>query len=225
MVTVLFASLAAAVFAASKNKLEARIRDLTDYFADVQKDPTKAVPAEILSKAKGLVIMRNYKAGFIVGVSGGAGVAIVKDKATGEWGPVGFVKAGEGSFGFQAGAQRSDMILVLMNSDGVKVLTDPNLKLGVDVRATIGPKSGGDQANVKTDNTPVLVYGDTRGLFGGASIETGGVFPDASDNEDYYEQKLSMNDILIGGKVKATEAAKALGAKIEQYGKVETKEP
>ena len=46
------------------------------------------------------------------------------------------------------------MILVLMNSDGVKLLTEPNMKLGVDVRATVGPKSAGDQANLKTDKTP-----------------------------------------------------------------------
>ena len=217
LATVLAASLVAPAWAASKNKLDARVRDLTDYFDKVQKDPNKAVPGEILGKAQGLVIMRNYKAGFIVGFSGGHGVAIAKDKTTGKWGPVGFVRAGEGSFGFQAGAQRNDMILVLMNSDGMKVLTDPNFKLGVDVRATVGPRSAGDQANFKTDNTPVLVYGDTRGLFGGAALETGGVFPDGGDNEDYYGKKLSMADILLGGKVEPTEAAKLLSAKIEQY--------
>jgi lipid-binding SYLF domain-containing protein len=128
--------------AASKNKLDARVRDLTDYFASVQQDASKAVPAEILSKAEGLVIMRNYKAGFIVGISGGHGVALLKDKS-GTWGPVGFVKAGEGSFGFQAGAQRNDLILVLMNKEGVSVLTDPNLKLGVDIRATVGRRARG----------------------------------------------------------------------------------
>jgi lipid-binding SYLF domain-containing protein len=170
LATVLAASLVAPAWAASKNKLDARARDLTDYFDKVQKEPNKAVPGEILGKAQGLVIMRNYKAGLIVGISGGHGVAIAKDKTTGKWGPVGFVRAGEGSFGFQAGAQRNDMILVLMNSDGMKILTDPNFKLGVDVSVTVGPRSAGDQANFKTDNTPVLVYGDTRGLFGGAAL-------------------------------------------------------
>ena len=67
--TMLLASLGTPAFAASKNKLDARVRDLTDYFATVQRDPSKAVPAEILSKAEGIVIMRNYKAGFIVGLS------------------------------------------------------------------------------------------------------------------------------------------------------------
>src|SRR5215470_17603682 len=106
LTTVMAVGVAALVMGASKNKLDARVRDLTDYFESVQKDSTKAVPAEVLNKAEGMVIMRNYKAGFIIGVSGGAGVALVKDKATGKWGPVSFVKAGEGSFGFQAGAQR-----------------------------------------------------------------------------------------------------------------------
>jgi lipid-binding SYLF domain-containing protein len=225
LATVLVASLVAQAWAASKNKLDARVRDLTEYFDKVQQDPNKAVPGEVLGKARGLVIMRNYKAGFIVGVSGGHGVAILKDKTTGQWGPVGFVKAGEGSFGFQAGVQRNDMILALMNSEGIKILTDRNFKLGVDVRATLGPMSAGDQANFKTDTTPVLVYGDTRGLFGGAALETGGVSPDGGDNEDYYGKKISMSEILVGGQVEPTEAAKLLSAKIEQYAMPATPTP
>lgn len=205
--------------AASRHKLDARVRDFTDYFESVQMDAAKAVPAEILQKAEGIIIFRSYKAGFIIGVAHGGGVAMVKNKTTGEWGPVGFLKGGEGSFGFQAGGQRSDLILVLMNSDGVKVLTDPTLKLGVDVRATVGPHSMGDQANLKTDNTPVLIYGDTRGIYGGASLQTGGIYPDPGDNKNYYGKKLTMGEILVDGKVEPTEAAKLLAAKIQQYAK------
>ena len=217
--TVLAASVAVPALAESKNKLDARVRDLTDYFETVQKDKDTAVPAEILSKAEGMIIMRTYKAGFIVGVAGGHGVALVKNKTTGKWGPVGFVKSGEGSFGFQAGAQRSDMVLVLMNSDGVKVLTDPNFKIGADVSATVGPKSGGGQANFETDKTPVLVYSDKKGAYGGASLQTGAIFPDPGDNEDYYDKKLTMTEIVVDGKVEPTEAAKLLAGKIEEYAK------
>lgn len=222
-IALLVTGLACSAWAESKNKLDARVRDLTDYFESVQKDPDKAVPAEVLRKAEGLVIMRTYKAGFVIGVAGGGGVAIVRNKQTGKWGPVGFVKGGEGSFGFQAGGQRSDVILVLMNSDGIKLLTDANLKLGVDVRATVGPKSAGDQANFKTDNTPVLVYSDTRGVFGGAALETGGLFPDGGDNRSYYGEEYTMSEILVGGKVQPTEAATLLAQKIEQYAKPEAK--
>jgi lipid-binding SYLF domain-containing protein len=224
MRTFLVAALAATValpsLAASKNKLEARARDLTDFFETVQKDSANAVPASILQKAEGLIIMRNYKAGFIIGVAGGDGIAIVKNKSTGQWGPIGFLKAGEGSFGFLAGGQREDLILVLMNSDGIKILTDPTLKLGVDVRATAGPHSVGEEANLKTQDVPVLVYRDTKGVYGGAAIQTGGVFPDPDDNQKYYGQKLTMEEILVQGKVQPTDAAKELAAKIQQYSKL-----
>ena len=209
--------LAAPALAASKNKLDAKVRDLTDYFDQFQQDAPKAVPAEILAKAEGIVVLRSYKAGFIVGVAGSGGVAIVKKD--GKWGPIGFVKGGEGSFGFQAGAQRSDVILVLMNSSAIKLLTDPNLKIGVDVRVTTGPVSTGDQANLKLDQTPVLIYGSTKGLYGGASLQTGGLFPDDGANEDYYDRQITMSDILVEGKVQPTEAAKLLADKIEQYAK------
>jgi lipid-binding SYLF domain-containing protein len=222
--TMLAASVAAPVLATSKEKLDERARDLTQYFDTLQQDATKAVPAEILRKAEALVIMRNYKAGFIVGISGGHGVAIVRDKNTRKWGPIGFMGAGEGSFGLQAGVQRSDMILALMNADGMKVLTERDLKLGVDIRATVGPKSGGDEASFG-GNTPVLVYGDTRGLFGGAAIETGSVHPDGDDNEDYYGRKLAVSDILVGGQVKPTEAAKLLAEKIDKYASVGAPKP
>jgi SH3 domain-containing YSC84-like protein 1 len=221
--TALAASLTLPAMAISKNKLDARVRDLTDYFVKMQKDPDTAIPAEILRKADGLIIMRTYKVGFIVGASGGDGIAIVKNQTTGQWGPVGFLKAGEGSFGFLAGGQREDMVLVLMNSEGLKVLTDPTLKLGVDLAATAGPKSMGEEANLKTQNTPVLIYRDTRGIYGGASLQTGTVFPDSGDNKKYYGEKLPMEDILVNGKVQPTEAAKALAAKIEEYAKPKAK--
>ena len=223
LVAVLASSLALPALATSKNKLDARVRDFTDYFESMEKDPANAVPADILQKAQGLVIMRSYKAGFIIGVEGSGGVAIVKDKTTGKWGPVGFVKSGEGSFGFQAGGQRSDMVLVLMNSTGVKVLTDPNFKIGADVSATVGPKSGGGQANFETDKTPVLVYSDKKGAYGGASLQTGAIFPDSGDNEDYYDKKLTMTEILLDGKVQPTEAATLLAGKIDEYAKAAKK--
>jgi len=226
LATVLVAGSVLPALAASeeKEKLDARVTDLTEYFVTVQRNPETAVPAEILRKAEGLIIMRTYKAGFIVGVAGGHGVGIVKDKKTGTWGPVAFLKAGEGSFGFQAGGQRADMILVLMNKEGVRLLTEPNLKVGVDVRATLGPKSSGDQANLKTDDAPVLLYSDTRGVFGGASLQTGSMFPDQGDNVDYYGKKLTMSELLVGGKIEPSEKAKALAEKIEQYSKPATAE-
>ncbi|MBE7498868.1 MAG: hypothetical protein HS113_00850 [Verrucomicrobiales bacterium] len=74
-----------------------------------------------------------------------------------------------------------------------------------------------------TDNTPVLVYSDTRGVFGGAALETGGLFPDGGDNKNYYGEEFTMSEILVGGKVEPTEAATLLAQKIEHYAKPQAK--
>lgn len=57
LATVLAASLVLPAMAASKHKLDSRIRDLTDYFESVQKDADNKVPAEVLQKAEGLIIV------------------------------------------------------------------------------------------------------------------------------------------------------------------------
>ena len=64
-----------------------------------------------------------------------------------------------------------------------------------------------------------MVYSDTKGVYGGASLQTGGIFPDSGENEDYYGKKLTMTEILVDGKVEPTEAAKLLAGKIEEYAK------
>jgi SH3 domain-containing YSC84-like protein 1 len=43
--------------------------------------------------------MRQYRAGFIVGISGGRGVMLALDKKTGKWSNPAFYGQGIGSFG------------------------------------------------------------------------------------------------------------------------------
>ena len=102
-----------------------------------------------------------------------------------------------------------------------------------DVNLGVGSGSHGAQTAtvlkgveaVLLDERPdyLLIYGDTKGVYGGASLQTGGLFPDSGDNQEYYGKKLTMSEILVGGKVEPTEAAKLLGNKIEEYGKPATK--
>ena len=214
------AALAVSVQAASKEKIDLQIRERIVAFARMQQDPEKLVPPEILRKAEGLVLLERVKAGFIFAYEGGGGVAIVKDKKSGKWGPVAVLKAGDASLGFQAGGQKSFVVLVLMNATGTRLLIDSNMKIGVDARATAGPHSAGADANLSTDETPVLVYSDVGGLFAGASIQGGALVPDNKANETYYGQPLiTMKEILFDQKVKSTEAAQELARKIEEYSK------
>lgn len=206
--------------AASQEDIDLQIRERTASFVGMQQDPEKLVPPEILQKAEGLVLLERVKAGFIFAYEGGGGVAVVKDKKTGKWGPAAVLKAGNASFGFQAGGQKSFVVLVLMNATGTRLLIDSNMKIGVDARATAGPHTAGADASLTTDETPVLVYSDVGGLFAGASIEGGALVPDNKANASYYGQPLiTMKEILFDQKVKSTEAAQELARKIEEYSK------
>src|SRR5271167_1486851 len=83
--------------------LDARIQKLTAKFDAMQQQPDKAVPAELLRKAQGIVLLDRTKAGFIFGYQGGGGVTLVKDTKMQQWSPVAFLSAGEASLGLQIG--------------------------------------------------------------------------------------------------------------------------
>jgi SH3 domain-containing YSC84-like protein 1 len=66
--------------------------------------------------AKGIFIVPQLlKAAFFFGGEGGSGVFLVKDEKTNEWSEPAFYTMGAGSFGFQFGAQASEIVLLVMS--------------------------------------------------------------------------------------------------------------
>ncbi|MEO0445551.1 MAG: lipid-binding SYLF domain-containing protein [Verrucomicrobiota bacterium] len=123
-------------------KLDGRIDKMKVFFEELQGSGSK-IPKAILQKAQGLIVMRQIKVGVGVGAQVGAGVATVRDPASGQWSVPAFVNNMEGSYGLQIGGQKSDTVILLMNDEGMEVLRRGGLRFGVDVRATAGPVSGG----------------------------------------------------------------------------------
>jgi SH3 domain-containing YSC84-like protein 1 len=73
----------------------------------------------LLKDAKGIYIAPQVLRGaFIIGASGGSGVLFAKDQKTGKWTGPAFYTIGEGSFGFQAGGDASELILLAMTDRG-----------------------------------------------------------------------------------------------------------
>lgn len=191
-------------------KLEKQMRNISDYFEMVMLDNEKKIPGSLLKKAEGIVIMRQLKAGLGVGFKGGGGVALVRDKSSGGWSPPAFLNAGEGSIGLQIGGQVIDSIYLIMNEEGMKILTQPQYRIGVDAAAVAGPHAADAEAKY-SGNVPILVYTDAGGLYAGASFEGGFLVPDKKANEDYYDREgLIMSEILFDRKVKATESGERL---------------
>ena len=205
------------VLAMDQTELDKRVRLLTEKFEVMQQKPDKRVPPDVLSKAKGIVLLDRTKAGFIFAYQGGGGVAMVRNER-GQWSPVAFLSANEASLGFQVGGEQNFFVMLFMDTNSVQELITQTSEVGGDARGTAGNEAagvGGKVASPKQYN--VFVYSDRNGLYGGVSVKAGVISPDDKANMIYYGQSLTMKDILLDEKVKATQTANDLAKKIADY--------
>lgn len=211
-------------FADTRSKLAGQIERAQEYFEDIMKAPDTAIPEALMRKCHGVIIVRQYKAGFVFGVKGGVGIVLVKDKKTGQWSPPAFIKTGEGSFGFQIGGQLIDSIFLVMNEEGVEMLNKTKFKIGVDASAAVGPVGRDAEAKV-SPGTAILAYSRAKGLYAGASFEGGLLLNDNTANENFYNMKnITFQDIIFKRKVNMPDEAKPLINLLGSYsGNIEKK--
>ena len=95
--------------------------------------------ADMLTKAKGVLIFPNlYKGALFFGAEGGSGVLLAKGNE-GRWSYPAFYFLGSGSFGLQIGAQTAEVMLLIMTERGLNAVLNQKVKIGADVNAAIGP--------------------------------------------------------------------------------------
>jgi lipid-binding SYLF domain-containing protein len=156
------------------------------------------------------------KGGFLAGGTFGRGVLLVRDQA-GAWSNPIFVTVGGGSFGFQAGVQAIDLILVFRNRRALDSFLQGRGKitLGVDAAVSAGPL--GRHASAGTDvrlSSEILTYSRSRGLFAGVSAEGAVLKLDWKSLAAYYGQVVSPNEILGGSPIPAPASAETLRARL-----------
>ncbi len=215
LITCCFLLFTSEGYAVSKKKLNDRIERYNNYLEEVMDIPETAIPSKLLKSCKGILIMRQYKAGFIFGVKGGAGVALKRDKKTGKWSAPSFVANAEGSFGLQIGGQAIDAILLIMNKSGVESLLMAKVKLGVDASIAAGPVGRDAEAKLGPD-TAFLVYSKAKGLYGGLSFEGGVITQNNRANKKFYGRKVTVKEIF-NGEVDVPEEANVLINTLERY--------
>ena len=62
----------------------------------------------------------------------------------------------------------------------------------------------------------MLVFGESKGLYGGAVVKGGSVAADDKANQKYYGQFYSTKDILFDTKVKPSETATEFAKKLDE---------
>ena len=149
----------------------ARLQAAGTVINEIMAAPDKGIPEEVLNGAKCIAVVPSMgKGGFIVGGEHGRGV--VTCRTAHGWSAPAFISIGGGNFGFQAGAQSVDLVMLFMNDKGVQGLLSSKFELTGEASATAGPV--GRHASAGTDwkmNTEALSYSRTKGLFVGVALD------------------------------------------------------
>ncbi len=166
---------------------EQRVADASDVLEQFLRIPESSVPPALLSGAYAVaVIPRVMKAAFVVGVRRGKGIIVVRQDDN-SWSNPAFLAITGGSFGWQIGAQSTDIILVFRNRKSVEGIENGRLTLGADAAVAAGPV--GRRTSAVTDlrfKAEVYSYSRNQGLFAGVSLEGSGVTMDRKANAAFY---------------------------------------
>jgi len=206
MAIVTAATTAAAAADLSQKSAE-RIKEAAAVLQEIHAVPDKDIPQELWDKAECVIVIPSLKkAAFIIG--GEFGKGLMSCRRNGAWSAPIFMEMQKGSWGFQIGAESIDLVLLVMNPNGVNKLLNNKVTLGADASVAAGPI--GRSAHAATDGqlkSELLSWSRAQGLFAGINISGGVLKPDADDNVALYAKTISPHDVVLGDSVKAPAVA------------------
>jgi lipid-binding SYLF domain-containing protein len=159
--------------------------------------PDKGVPKDVLQGAKCVaVIPKLVKGAFVVGGEHGSGVATCRT-ADGRWSPPAPFSVSGISWGPQVGGKSTDLMMFIMNEEGMNGLMKGHVKLGADVSAAAGPvgRTASAEGGYKAG---ILTYSSSKGAFIGASLNGAELQQDNKATKSWYGQEVPFGDILKG---------------------------
>jgi len=199
LLLALIVSLCSFSFAADEDtKVSDRVEAAAQVLNDIQGAPDKGIPQEVLGSAECVAVVPSMlKGGFIVGAKYGRGLASCRTPKG--WSAPAFFTVTGGSFGFQIGGQAVDLVMLIMNKDGMKHLLSSQFALGADASVAAGPV--GRHAEGNTDwkmRAEVLTYSRARGLFAGVSLNGAVIKQDKDSTREFYGRMVPFRTSLIG---------------------------
>jgi lipid-binding SYLF domain-containing protein len=182
----------------SGHATDARIAEAAAVLQELFGAPDRGIPKDLITSARCAIIVPSYvKAGFIVGANYGRGFAACR-KGNGWTAPAG-VRLEGGTFGLQAGASASDIVMLVMSEDGMEGLLSTRFRLGGEASVAAGPV--GRDTRAETDpsfKAGILSWSRSRGLFAGLAIGGATLREDGEANLDLYGRTISNRRILSG---------------------------
>ena len=159
---------------------------------------TSQDPHTMLRRSRAAMICpRIFKAGFFFGGSGGDCVLLAR-AGNGTWSYPAFYAIGSGSFGFQFGIEDSSIVMLVMTNRGLNAVMDSQIKLGAGAGLAIATLGAGIQGDTTTAvGADIVAFSQSRGLFGGISLEGSVMSLRSGWNAAYYGQPYSARQIVV----------------------------
>jgi lipid-binding SYLF domain-containing protein len=194
---LLSVSLLAPMMASAQSREEARLLLATQVVEELSAMPDQQAPDWLLARAHGIAVIPSVvKVGLGIGGRGGKGVLVVRNSQGGWSNPV-FITLGGGSFGWQAGVQSADILLVLTTERSVEGITAGKVTLGADASVAAGPVGRQTSAATDVNLSEIYSYSRASGLFAGISIDGSVIAIDKKANATFYgSPDLKTADIL-----------------------------
>ena len=199
MVTALSGSFTTAS-AVDKEDAQSIIEKSKATIADMANDEAFKWLHSYLKTAKAVLIFPQVlKAGFFWGGSGGTGVLMVRDGATGTWGggPA-FYTVGSVTFGLQIGGEAAEVVMVAMNQKALDSLLSSTVKLGGDASIAVGPVGAGAKGSVTVPEVRAdfISFTKAKGLYAGLNLEGSALAVREGLNDAYYGRAITPKEII-----------------------------
>lgn len=189
----------------TRAELVTRVATCEAIFQEFVNPGPDAIPPKVLAAAKAIIIVNQFKAGFILGVKDGYGVILVK-KSDGRWSLPVIIGAGEASLGLQIGANALESVYIITDTETPRLLFKQRFNVGVDAKAVAGPKMAeAESFSAEILKTPLIVYSKAKGLYAGATVKAGHLSHNDEANFILYNTKYTMPELLYSDWVKPPE--------------------
>lgn len=185
-----------------------RINDAIPILGKLQDDPKAN---DLLGKAKGLVIVPHYlQAALVFGGRGGSGLLTVRRGL--KWSNPVFYKISGGSIGAQIGGTKGSLVLFLMSDKAIEAFANKASTWSMNAGAGLAAVSFSKQTPETATLPDVVIWSDTRGIFGGAAVGASKISRDMQANVVYYNDKDITAQRILNGEVTSPQSKPLMDA-------------
>lgn len=172
-----------------------RVKDSIPIVGKLKEDPKAN---DLLGRAKGILVVPNYvQAALVFGGRRGSGLLLVRSGRT--WSDPVFYRISGGTFGVQLGGTKGALAFLLMTDKAIDAFENKASTWSMDAGAGLAAVNFSKQTPEAATLPDVVVWSDTKGLFGGAAVGASKLSRDVLANQIYYNNNdITAQQILSG---------------------------